>query len=301
VGAYARAEVTPADRLSLTATLRSDRTRFAVLDRRATTPAELSRTLSAVTPMVGINWRVSALSSVYANVSSSFETPTTTEMANQPNGSGGLNQELKPQRGVTYEVGAKGTLGTSVSYDASLFRVESNDELIPFEIPGGGGRRFFRNAGETLRHGAELGASVSRGITSLGLAATWLRYTYEEFTLNTTSFADNSVPGVAPSTVSAHATVRPRFGLVALEVQRVGRTPADDSNQNYADAYSLVHLRAAFDGLDRFGVQPAVGIDNLIDETYAANIVANAANGRFFEPGPGRTFWIALRVGNGRR
>jgi iron complex outermembrane receptor protein len=173
----------PADQWSFTGMLRGDRTRFSVLDHRAAVPDEQARTLSAVTPMVGVNWRLSTLSSLYANVSSSFETPTTTELANQPDGSGGLNTELKPQRGLTYEVGAKGFFTTGVTYDASVFRIDTKDELIPFEIVGGGGRRFFRNAGKTLRYGAELGTSVTRGMTSLGLSATWLKYTYEEFTV----------------------------------------------------------------------------------------------------------------------
>ena len=300
VGAYARAEYAPADQFSLTGMIRSDRTRFAVLNRRLATPAEEERTLSAVTPMVGVNWRMSALSSLYANVSSSFETPTTTELANQPDGSGGLNRELKPQHGVTYEVGAKGGLNANVAYDVSIFRVQTKDELIPFEIPGGGGRRFFRNAGETLRQGAEAGATATRGISSLGLAATWIKYTYEEFTVAGTSFAGHHVPGVAPQMVSANATLRPRRGLVALELQHVGRTPADDANQNYADAYQLLHLRAGWDGLERYGLRPSLGVDNLLDKTYAANVVVNAAGGRFYEPGPGRTFWLALTLSNRR-
>jgi iron complex outermembrane recepter protein len=301
LGAYTRAEWMPADQWSFTGMLRGDRTRFSVLDHRAAVPDEQARTLSAVTPMVGVNWRLSTLSSLYANVSSSFETPTTTELANQPDGSGGLNTELKPQRGLTYEVGAKGFFTTGVTYDASVFRIDTKDELIPFEIVGGGGRRFFRNAGKTLRYGAELGTSVTRGMTSLGLSATWLKYTYEEFTVSGTDYAGNRVPGVAPGLVSASVTVRPKLGLAALELQHVGRTPADDANNNYADAYDLLNLRVALSSLERFGVQPVIGVDNLLDETYAANIVANAANGRFYEPGPGRTVWFALTLGNRAR
>jgi iron complex outermembrane receptor protein len=101
--------------------------------------------------------------------------------------------------------------------------------------------------------------------------------------------------------VSASVTVRPKLGLAALELQHVGRTPADDANNNYADAYDLLNLRVALSSLERFGVQPVIGVDNLLDETYAANIVANAANGRFYEPGPGRTVWFALTLGNRAR
>lgn len=299
LGLFLRGEVSPAEPLSLTATLRGDRTRFSV-DNRLDPANEGSRTLSAVTPMAGINWRVAPLVSVYANVSSSFETPTTTELANQPDGSGGLNRELDPQRGTTYEVGVKGIWGDRLRYDVALFTVDTKDELIPFEIPDGSGRRFFRNAGQTTRRGAEIGLATATGPVALGATATWIRYVYDAYTVAGTDFEGNRVPGVAPALVSAYAALRPAWGTLALETQHVAKLATDDANQNYADAYMLVHLRASFAFGERFGVEPMAGIENFFDETYAANIVANAANGRFFEPGPGRTFYVGLRVNGGR-
>ncbi|HSA57219.1 MAG TPA: TonB-dependent receptor [Gemmatimonadaceae bacterium] len=299
LGVYLRGEVSPLEQLSVMAALRSDRTRFSV-DNRLDPTNEGTRTMSAVTPMAGVNWRVAPLLSVYANVSSSFETPTTTELANQPDGSGGLNTELEPQRGLTYEVGIKGIYAGRLGYDVALFTVDTKDELIPFEIPGGGGRRYFRNAGRTTRHGAEVGVSGTAGVVALGATATWIQYLYDEYAVAGTNFAGNRVPGVAPAAVSAYAALRPRWGSVALEAQHVAKLPTDDANLNYADAYTLLHLRAALALPGRFGVEPMAGIENFFDETYAANIVANAANGRFFEPGPGRVFYVGLRVNGGR-
>jgi hypothetical protein len=43
----------------------------------------------------------------YINLSTSFETPTTTELRNRPGASGGFNEGLKPQRAVNYEIGAR--------------------------------------------------------------------------------------------------------------------------------------------------------------------------------------------------
>jgi iron complex outermembrane receptor protein len=39
------------------------------------------------------------------------------------------------------------------------------------------------------------------------------------------------------------------------------------------------------------------GIDNLFDKTYASNVVVNAARGRFYEPGAGRTYYLSIRMG----
>jgi len=113
---------------------------------------------------------VSPFHSLYANVGSAFETPTTTELGNQADGSAGLNRDLKPQYSTTYEAGAKGLALSRVQYDAALFDTEVRDELIPFEIPGGNGRTYYRNAGRTRRRGAELQLGTDIGAGSLNTA-----------------------------------------------------------------------------------------------------------------------------------
>jgi iron complex outermembrane receptor protein len=297
LGAYVRGEVAVSPRVSVTGTLRGDQTRFSVLDRRATPAVELSRSLGAVSPMIGVNWRVGPLASAYASVSTSFETPTTTELANQPDGSGGLNTELDPQSGIAYELGFKGQRLNGLRYDIALFRIDTEDELIPFEVPGGGGRRFFRNAGQTSRLGMEAAVSGQAGPVSLGTTATWLRYVYEDFALAGTSFEGKRVPGVSPIVIAAYASLSPTWGLVALEAQRVGRQAVDDANTAWADAYVLANARVALRLPTQLAVEPVFGIDNIFDKTYASNVVVNAARGRFYEPGAGRTYYLSIRMG----
>jgi iron complex outermembrane receptor protein len=301
LGAYVRGELAVTSRFSVTGTVRSDRTRYEVTDRRATDPALREpppRTLSAVSPMLGVNWRVGSLSSLYASVSTSFETPTTTELANRPEGVGGLNTELKPQRGVSYEVGYKGMQRSGVRYELAVFTIITEDELIPFQVPGAAaGRQFFRNAGQTTRRGAEMSVSGTAGPLSLGTTATWLRYVYDDFTVAGTSFEGNRVPGVAPATISAFATLQPKWGLAALEAQHVGRVAVNNANSAWADGYTLFNARVAFRPPTRLSMEPMVGIDNIFDRTYVSNVVVNATAGRFFEPGPGRTYYVGLRMG----
>jgi iron complex outermembrane receptor protein len=43
-------------------------------------------------------------------------------------------------------------------------------------------------------------------------------------------------------------------------------------------------------------VAPFVGIANVFDETYVASVVPNAFGGRYYEPGPGRTFQVGVGV-----
>jgi iron complex outermembrane receptor protein len=288
-------------RVSVTGTLRSDRTRFEVTDRRATDPALAEpppRTLSAISPMLGINYRIGVLSSAYASVSTSFETPTTTELANRPEGVGGLNADLKPQRGLSYEVGFKGAQASGLRYDLALFTIVTEDELIPFQVPGAAaGRQFFRNAGQTTRRGAEASVATTSGQVSLGATATWLRYVYDDFTVAGTSFDGNRVPGVAPLTMAAFASVAPSWGLAAIEGVRVGRLAVNNANTAWAEGYYLLNARVAFRPTTQLAMEPVVGVDNVFDKTWVSNVVVNAAGGRFFEPGPGRTYYIGVRMG----
>lgn len=298
-GLFARGEVNRSF-LTVTGTLRGDQTAFSVRDYRARYavggPVQ-SRTMSAFSPMLGVSFRVRPTLALYANLASSFETPTTTELANRPDGSAGLNRELQPQRGGTLEAGLKGVVGRHFFVDLALFNIRTRDELVPFEIPNSGGRRYFRNAGETLRRGAELGVTASFGPVDVGGAFTAIDYTYEDYRVGTAVLDGNKVPGVAPTTASLYATARRRPGFVTLEMQQAARTAADDANANYAPGWVLWNARAGLTAMRAYGVEPVIGIDNLFDRHYAANIVTNATRGRFFEPGAGRRVYVSVRVG----
>jgi iron complex outermembrane receptor protein len=250
--------------------------------------------MGAVTPMLGVTIRPRPTWSVYASIASSFETPTTTELANQPDGSAGINRDLKPQHGRTAELGIKGAVGARVLYDVSVFDITTTDELIPFEIPNSGGRRYFRNAGRTSRQGIELGATAAMGPLVFGGAFTRLDYVYDEFTVGTTVLDGKKVPGVAPTMSSFYVTGRRSFGFATIEVQQAGRTAVDDANANHAPGYALWNMRAGYTARGAWGIEPVIGVENIFDRTYVANTVTNATRGRFFEPGAGRRVYVAV-------
>src|SRR6185295_2272687 len=96
VGPYVRDEMV-VGRFRASAGVRADQVRFELRDGYLKDGRDDSgtRTLHAVSPMLGIAARVSPFHSLYANVGSAFETPTTTELGNQADGSAGLNRDLK--------------------------------------------------------------------------------------------------------------------------------------------------------------------------------------------------------------
>src|SRR5690606_24285143 len=91
---FAQAGALLADGLNVLGGLRYDVTSFEA-DVRIPAPADSGeRTMDAISPSIGINYEADPALALFANIATSFETPTTTELANQPSGAGGLNPEL---------------------------------------------------------------------------------------------------------------------------------------------------------------------------------------------------------------
>ena len=300
VGSYVREELQLGERYILTASARADAVRFQVKDRMitATNPDDSGRrVLDAVSPMVGIVARLAPSHSAYANVSSAFETPTATELGNQPSGAAGINRDLKPQRSTTYEVGVKGVGASGVQYNASLFATGVHDELIPFDIPLGGGRRYFRNAGRTSRRGAELGLGVAVRSLELGGAYTYANYRFTDFTVDTAHYAGNRIPGIPRQTLQASAALRSAIATFVTEATLADKMAVNDANSERAPGYALFNARIVTSGTFGFsGAELTVGAQNLFNTRYVSSVSVNAAGGKFFEPGSQRSVYVGVTL-----
>ena len=304
IGPFVRDEIAFADRYRVTLGARADYIRFRVDDHliSATNPDDSGeRTLNAISPLVGFVARLGSLHAAYANVSTAFETPTATELANKPDGSAGINPSLDPQYATTIEAGVKGALMGRVRYDASLFATRVRDELIPFEVPGGAGRRYFRNAGTTRRRGGELGLAASLGMATVGASYSYSDFFFREYTVGTNDFGDNRIPGVPNQQFSGYSTWNWRGWFATVEAQTAGGMYMDDANSLRSPSWEVMNARVGGRVVvGDLSLAPVVAVSNLFDRTYAGSIVVNAAAGRYFEPAPGRTVYAGLTVGVGR-
>lgn len=300
VGSYLRDELQLGERYVLTASARADAVRFRVKDQliSATNPDDSGRRLlDAVSPMVGILARLSTSHSAYANVSSAFETPTATELGNQPSGAGGINRDLKPQRSTTYEAGVKGVGASGLQYNASVFATGVHDELIPFDIPASGGRRYFRNAGRTSRRGAELGIGVAVRALELGGAYTYANYRFKDFTVDTAHYAGNRIPGIPPQTLQVSATLRSALIAFVTEATFADKMAVNDANSESSPGYALLNARILTSAaLGRSGAELTFGAQNLFNTRYMSSVSVNAAGGKFYEPGSQRSVYVGLTL-----
>lgn len=303
LGAYGQVAASLADPVQLLVTVRYDRVDFSVNDALVTEedPDDSgNRTMDAWSPAIGGLFELAQGHRLYVNLATAFETPTTTELANRPNGAGGFNPDLEPQRTLSAEIGARGQIARRASYDLALFRARVEDALIPFQVADQPGRDFFRNAGSVIHSGFEAVTTLESNLgLRLQVAYTYLNVRFDEFRTADDVFDGNDFPGVTPHRLDLIVGYRLAPGIYAdLESRFASRTPADDANSAYASGYTVTDLRGGHDGFDvgEARISPFVGLTNLFNASYVTSVVVNAFGGRYFEPGGGRAAYFGLEV-----
>jgi len=302
-GAFARAALELGPAVTALASVRGDRVGFHVTDHLVT-PTDPddggSRTMTALSPSVGLSWMVTPRVSTYANVATAFETPTTTELANRPSGAGGMNPDLAPQRVVATEVGARAPLGTVGLATIALFDAHIRDALVPFEVATAPGRQFYRNASRARQRGIEGSASALLQPWALArVAATIVDARFAATDTTAGLMAGRRIPGVAPFRLDASLTAG-AGGPVRTELLATmqSRTPADDANTEWAPAFAIFDIDAGLapHSVGAVAISASASLSNIFDRRYDTSIVPNAARGRFFEPGPGRTLTVTVEL-----
>jgi iron complex outermembrane recepter protein len=303
---FAQATATLGSRLDVMAAARYDRFRFAADDRlvgEGDPDDSGARTMDAFSPTAGVSFAAAPGVSLYANLSTAFETPTTTELVNRPTGAGGFNPELEPQRTTSYEAGVKARSRTAW-LEVAAYRARVRDALVPFEVEGAPGRQFFRNAGSARHRGVEAaaGAVPFRGATAR-VAYTWTDARFGRYVVGGVDLEGNRVPGIAPHRVEGTFHLSSDRGPFAgVDARWVDEIPVDDDAPELrSSAYALVDVRAGWEALrlGRLRATPTVSVANLFDVEYNASVVVNAARGRYYEPGPGRSLYLGVEVGFG--
>ena len=300
LGVYLQNDYSATDRLMLSAGVRFDEVEFDVTDRFLADGNDSGAvTLDDATPMLGATFEVSDDVDVYATYSTAFETPTTTEF-NRQDGGGGFNQSLKPQFAENLEVGMRGRFGSTGNYELAVFNIEVDDELIPFEVPGSPGRDYFENAGQSTRSGVEFSISAQplEGLT------TTFSYTYSDFEFDRfvddggNDFAGNVIPGTAEDVAFLELVyTHPSSWFTSIDALYVSDQFANNANTAASSGYVVSNLRLGYQldsGSTR--IEPFIGINNLFDETYNANVRINAFGGRFYEPAPDRNVYAGVTV-----
>jgi iron complex outermembrane receptor protein len=256
------------------------------------------RTYTNTSPIAGVVWHARDDLNVYASYGQGFETPTFAELAYRTAGPG-LNLALDPATSSSYEFGIKWLPSPMQRVNLAVFAADTSQEIVVDAAAGG--RTTYRNASSTRRRGfeAEWDGNLGAGLTA-HVNYSWLQAEFDEGYLSgippVAVPAGSRLPGVPPQQGYAVLDWTPGgfFGFSAgLEVQYVGRIYANDRNTAFAPAYTIGNARIGFAqvaGNAKF--TEYVRVNNFAAASYIGSVIVNDANGRYFEPAPGRN-WVA--------
>lgn len=299
--------------LTITPGVRVERISYERTNRIAPNPAgglgvTGSTEVTQVLPGLGLAYNFGEKATVFGGVHRGFAPPRTEDIINNTTGG---SVDLDAELSWNYEVGARSLLRPGVRLDATFFRMDYENQVVPASIAGGTGATFT-NGGETLHQGFEFTGRVDTG-TLVGsphnvygrIAYTWLPVAQFEGVRfsNIPGFATTHVDGnrlpYAPShLVNANIGYSHPVGIDALvEAVRVSEQFSDDLNtflgsadgqRGAIPAYTVWNLAFSYKA-ETMPTTFFVTVKNLFDETYIAD------RSRGLIPGPSRLIQAGVK------
>ena len=251
---------------------------------------------TAFNPKIGLLYELDEETSLFANVSRSYEPPSFSEAFDTRAGQNLRTTEA--QKAWTLETGSRGSSGR-FDWDATFYNSWVYNELLSLSDPNGPAATI--NAKKTLHTGIELGAGIEiwKGLADdedrlyLRQNYTWGRFIFD----NDPRFGNNQLAGLPEhfylaDLIYSHPCgfyVGPNFEATLVD------SPIDHANTLDADSYFLVGFKIGYKS--KHGFHLFVEVRNLANEKYAAttgvadDLTIAGRNAAQFSPGDGRAFY----------
>lgn len=275
-------------RWTLTPGLRFEHVDYERIDNL--TGAAGTSTVAEWIPGLGGTFEITDETVLFAGVHRGFAPPGVADIVTSSGGSVDLDAELS----WNYELGVRGSVRDGLSYEATLFRMDFENQIVPASVAGGSGATLT-SAGETLQQGLELGGQVvSSGFVDWPVevfayaAYTWLADAEYEGTRfsnvpgnSAVSVTGNRLPYAPEHLFSGTIGARMPFGLeVGLEAVYTSAAFTDDLNTEAVTAdgqrgeipgYTVWNLTANYT-LQACDCTLFAAAKNLTDELYVADM-----------------------------
>ncbi|MGH7506587.1 MAG: TonB-dependent receptor, partial [Longimicrobiales bacterium] len=306
VSPYVQAELSPIERIRVTAGLRLDMLGYdydnglgELATGRHRRPTSTSVHYTHASPKLGITADVASWLNVFAAYGRGFRAPSEGQLFRQ--GSAVNTVDLEPVKADNYEVGLRGRAPGGITFEASAYHMTKTDDILDFTRDDGLTETV--NAGRTLHRGIEVtvGAPITEALR-LDIAYSRMKHEYREWSPRPdVDFSGNEMedaPNVIGN-VSLHwepGFLRSGFGI---EWMRIGSYWMDPANTHRYPGHDLLNLRASVPVLSNvtlFG-----RLMNLTDERYAESAGFTVARGQEYAPGMPRTLYLGVQYSGGGR
>lgn len=301
---FAQAELVLPNHIVLTGGLSYNRLQYSLLRLSGMPPyqAQTRNFDPVLSPRLALlkNWHNRF--ALHGSISFGYSPPAVTEV--RPS-EATFNIGLKPEIGVNYEAGFRGSLlQNKYSIDITGFSLQLRETIVRRSTDSGA--EYFVNAGATSQQGIELAntfsvinnpAQVFSGLKLL-LNYTFSDFKYKNYQQNTTDFSGRKVAGIAPHIVVAGIDIQSRPGFYAnLTYTYTGVIPLNDANTENATDFTLLGGRAGWrKQIGLVELQAFTGIDNALNTVYSLGNDLNAFGGRFFNPAAARNYYGGISV-----
>ena len=115
--------------------------------------------LTQVVPGIGVSYHPASTLTLFAGVHRGFAPPRTEDIINNLTGG---TVDLDSELSWNYEVGIRSLPAKGFQIDATLFRMDYENQIVPASLAGGVGSAFT-NGGETLHQGVEVTGRLDTG------------------------------------------------------------------------------------------------------------------------------------------
>ena len=257
--------------------------------------------LKNTSPFIGMTYLINNNSSIFANFSNHYETPTLNELSNDPDSAsiGGFNSRLTPQVSNSFEIGLKGYVRDDLFYEFSLYRSKIDNEITSFELESSPGKTYYRNVGETQKEGIEVSLSTNLGNNiRADFAYSYSQFEFSNYIKNNQDLNGNRLPGLPQNLLNADIYyINPKGYFMVMGFSRYSNIYLNDSNDQTTNPYSVLNLRLGNE-FQIFGsrLKVHVGANNVLNESYYSNLRVNAWGGRFYEPAPLANLYFGTEV-----
>jgi iron complex outermembrane receptor protein len=255
------------------------------------TDSSSSIILDKLNPSVGLAYKVNSNDNIFFSFGTSFETPTLNELSNNPNGVG-LNEDLNSSSSLNYEIGWRKAV-SNLTLEAIAYFINSENEILPYELEQFPGKNFYQNVGSTSRLGIELNSQLSFKGGRINLSYTLSKNKFEDFIIDNNNLADNLIPGIPSQMLDLDLIFKLSRGRSLIISNRlIGERYADNANETLISSYNLLNVKYSKDIFSNSEI--FLGVNNAFNQEYFDNIRINAFGKRYYEPAPKRNFYFGI-------
>lgn len=264
----------------------------------------------ALAPRIGIVKKLDEYASVHGSISYGFSPPTQWEVQTQA----GVNPGLRPESGINYEVGFRGSLlKRRLNVDVTAYNFNLKDAILPRY--NGAQQEYFENTGTTIQNGIEGLISflvVNDPAKPVTLLKPWISYTFNHYKFDDykkesiaggeviiNDYSGNKITGIAPNILNAGIDMETRFGgYLMATLNYVDRVPLDDGNTHFVDAYVLLGGKIGYERNigAHFHLDVFAGIDNALGTKYNNFLSLNAFDGSYYNPGADTNYFGGVSI-----